>query len=232
MKLPVAGLLLASVLLAALVPSSAGAVLQSPPQSNESQAFSSSESTLGKPLELSPIQSEEAERYEVTLITGDVVVVSIAPGGEKGIAIMPADPRAGQSFHVLERPVGRWASGQKDSSKEETPEVINNTYVIPGDVDLTRLDIELFNIDYLIKEKYYELSYLPVLLVAESKTRTTDVRAMGLEVEAVAESVDYHSMFSTVSAQLSLENIAGSYKTMMKLDYILIANQQEIKRYE
>ncbi len=118
------GLLIIMGLLAALVLGSAGAVLQSQPQSNWSQESSFSESTPGDPLELSSTQSEEAERYEVTLITGDVVVVSIAPDDEKGTAIIAADPGAGQSFHVLERPVSKRVSGQKDSSKEETTEVI------------------------------------------------------------------------------------------------------------
>ena len=63
---------------------------------------------------------EETERYEVTLITGDIVVVSVTADGHKNIGILPAENNTAGNFRMVDRPSG--SSG-------------TNTYVIPNDID-------------------------------------------------------------------------------------------------
>jgi len=70
-----------------------------------------------------------AKVYNITLITGDVVLAWVAENGTVlSIAIEPAHPaKLGQNFLVLK--------------------IFNSTYVIPSDVDVRKFDLELFNVD-------------------------------------------------------------------------------------
>ena len=144
------------------------------------------------------------EKYEVTLITGDVVMVSTMPNGEKGIAISPANSETSQNFWTIEKPT---ADGK-------------DTYVIPGNVDLTKFDIELFNIDYLIREKYYQLSYLPVMIVAKPDTSAAGKKVINNQVTAIAESSNDYPLFATMSAELTLKNISNAYSTLTGLSNV------------
>lgn len=85
------------------------------------------------------------EIYEVYLITGDKVYVYNTSSGLKVGSIKPADPQ-----------------------RKNTDYIIINTgesiYVIPKDVDLNKFDKELFNVAYLVKNKYYNKTYLPIII--------------------------------------------------------------------
>jgi subtilisin family serine protease len=83
----------------------------------------------------------------VTLITGDVVVATIFPDGRKSFAVEPADPTE------------QFASFTQG----------NDTYIIPSSARLDKLDMNLFDVDYLLREKYYELPYLPLLVTSTSR---------------------------------------------------------------
>ncbi|MFZ8788039.1 MAG: hypothetical protein ACO2OZ_00015 [Acidilobaceae archaeon] len=80
------------------------------------------------------------------MITGDIVFAMVAENGiVLSVSIHPADPtKLGQNFLVLK--------------------MRNFTYVIPSSVNLSKFDLELFNIDLLIKEGYSELPYIPVII--------------------------------------------------------------------
>uniref|UniRef100_A0A7J3ZAF9 Peptidase S8/S53 domain-containing protein n=1 Tax=Ignisphaera aggregans TaxID=334771 RepID=A0A7J3ZAF9_9CREN len=104
----------------------------------------------------------------VTLITGDAVLAMVAENGTVlAISIYPADPgKLGQNFLVLK--------------------MRNSTYVIPSSVSLSTFDIELFNIDLLIREGYAELPYIPVIIqgydVATVNALAAQLTARGLKV--------------------------------------------------
>jgi subtilisin family serine protease len=107
-------------------------------------------------------QAVEGRLYNVTLITGDVVLAMVADNGTVlSVSIYPSDPtKLGQNFLILK--------------------IRNSTYVIPSNVNLHVFDLELFNIDLLIREGYAELPYIPLIVQsgttvnALAKQLTTD----------------------------------------------------------
>ena len=135
----------------------------------------------------------------VTLITGDIIIVSTLPDGRRGFAIKPADStKLGQNFQIIETPKG--------------------TYIFPEGIDLSKVDKELFNIDYLIREEYCNLTYMPVLVdykdeeekifgVAEQKE---------LEKEVNITIVKSYRSIPTFSAKLSFEGINETFKTLVE----------------
>jgi len=104
----------------------------------------------------------------VTLITGDTVLAMVAENGTVlSVSIHPSDPhKLGQNFLVLK--------------------MRNSTYVIPSGIDLNIFDIELFNIDLLIREGYAELPHIPVIIqgydVATVNKLATQLTANELKV--------------------------------------------------
>jgi subtilisin family serine protease len=89
--------------------------------------------------------SSERHSKAVTLVTGDTLFITTAePGGPYSFILKPAEPTKGQSFQAFDTPEGY--------------------YVIPDSVNLKKLDIELFNIRYLMEEGYYLLPSLPVII--------------------------------------------------------------------
>ena len=135
----------------------------------------------------------------VTLITGDVVIVSILPDGRRGFAIKPADPtKLGQNFQII-----------------KTPKV---TYIFPEEIDLSKVDKELFNIDYLIREEYCNLTYLPVLVDYKDKEEKVFgvAEQKELEKEVNITIVKSYRAIPTFSAKLSFEGIDETFKTLVE----------------
>ena len=118
----IAILVLALVMILPLSPVSASAASTSVTQLTHVQALF--------PLDF----SEREEVKEVTLISGDKVIVFTAPDGEKQYIFYPAARESYQGYHTLRK--GGY------------------TYIVPGGVDLSRFDLELFNIDYLLQQEY------------------------------------------------------------------------------
>ncbi|MEM2529339.1 MAG: S8 family serine peptidase, partial [Ignisphaera sp.] len=96
------------------------------------------------------INGEEIKaRYEVKLVTGDIVTAGIIEDNKTTrvviLGVRPYDPRKlNRSFKTIE---------DKDG-----------VYVIPDDVNLQKADRNLFNIKYLIEEQYYNMSKTPVII--------------------------------------------------------------------
>ena len=117
---------------------------------------------------LDPIAPADAQvgAYEVTLISGDVVLVTVASDGPKQYRVRPADPASSTTFRIFEYGQG--------------------TYVIPTGLDMGKLDAELFNVAYLTREGFHEMDSLPVIIstVDESRLTVTEdaIRAYGGEV--------------------------------------------------
>jgi subtilisin family serine protease len=135
----------------------------------------------------------------VTLITGDIVIVSTLPTGRRGFAIKHADStKSEQNYQIIETPKG--------------------TYIFPEGIDLSKVDKELFNIDYLVKEEYCNLTYLPILVDYKDKEEKVFGVAEQKELEKVVNITivkSYHSI-PTFSAKLSFEGINRTFKTLVE----------------
>ena len=135
----------------------------------------------------------------VTLITGDVVIVTTLPDGKRGFAIKSADPtKLGQSFQIFKIPKG--------------------TYIFPEGIDLSKVDKELFNIDYLVREEYCNLTYLPVLVDYKDKEEKVFGVAEQKELEKGVNItiVKSYRSIPTFSAKLSFEGIDETFKTLVE----------------
>ena len=111
--------------------------------------------------------------HEVTLITGDVVVVTILPDGEKQLQVKSADATSPQALRLLE-----------DGTA---------TLLAPLGAGLAKLDAAFFNVDYLIEAGYHESDSLPVIIAATEGARLDLIE---IEIEG------HGAMVCRVSAQL------------------------------
>jgi len=204
--------LIVLALLVSLVPAGTSTATQSSPESYSAKEPGTPVRAVPAPLESESPPPENTDYHEVTLITGDVVIVWTAPTGERGIAIRPANPEPGQSFLVVEHPAG---TAGVDRSPPNT-----DTYVFPDGVDFGRLDMELFNVDYLIREDYHELAYLPVLVSSKELVGVRGLDTIENSIAAVADSFDAYPWLSTVATQLSLETVSNAYQTLLELDVV------------
>ena len=99
--------------------------------------------------------------YEVTLITGDTVVVTEAEDGTRSYRVRRADAAGATAFRRIEEAAG--------------------TYVMPAGRGIEKLHRELFNVSYLIKEGYDQKANVPVIVEATDVSR---VAALTKVVEA------------------------------------------------
>jgi subtilisin family serine protease len=147
----------------------------------------------------SNVTNEVTQVCTVTLITGDVVIVTTLPDGKRGFAIKSADPtKLGQSFQIFKIPKG--------------------TYIFPEQIDLSKVDKELFNIDYLIREEYCNLTYLPVLVDYKDKEEKVFgvAEQKELEKDVNITIVKSYRAIPTFSAKLSFEGINETFKTLVE----------------
>jgi len=100
---------------------------------------------------------------EVTLITGDTVVVTATAEG--------------RSSYLVRR------TGQASITAFDSHTTRHGTYVAPVGHDTAKLDDELFNVDYLIAEGYHREDSLPVIVAAvdagATRRVTTAIEAYG-----------------------------------------------------
>jgi len=145
-------------------------------------------------LEVSEAQTEEV--CQVMLITGDVVTVVTSPDGQRSFAISPAEPdKLGQHFLTI---------------KEN-----DNTYIIPDGIDLEKLDMELFNIDYLVDEEYYKESSLPLLVSYLPSLPESEVQSLEGTISALGQETELHQQVCTISTRLAYSRIFTSYNNLM-----------------
>lgn len=141
-------------------------------------------------------EAQTEEVCQVTLITGDVVTVIASPDGERSFAISPADPNElGQHFLTINED--------------------GNTYIIPDEVDLQKLDRELFNIDYLVDEAYYSEPSLPLLVSYTPSLPKSRVESLKDKISALGQETELHEEVNTISTRLAYKNISASYNNLM-----------------
>ena len=96
--------------------------------------------------------------FKAPLITGDIVYVANTSKGLRVVSIEPADPtRKGQGFRILE--------------------LGEHVYVIPSYVDLRKYDLSLFDVTYLVKEGYGNLTSYPIIVKAPSWAAAASIAA-------------------------------------------------------
>ena len=133
---------------------------------------------------------QETAVYKVTLITGDIVLVTISSDGRRAFAVQPVDPK--EEFFSFKRG--------------------NDTYIVPSSAPLEKLDLNLFNIDYLLREKYYGLAYLPVLVSSDSASN-----AQSLASDAKISGSVTH-VFKTIpafAARAKIVDVRGLYQSLL-----------------
>ncbi|UCH51805.1 MAG: S8 family serine peptidase, partial [Chloroflexota bacterium] len=134
---------------------------------------------------------------QVTLITGDVVTVTANDDGQRSFAVTPANPnQLGQHFLTINQ--------GKD------------TYIIPDGIDLKKLDMELFNIDYLIDEEYDEEPSLPLLVSYTPKLTKSQAQSLQGKVTALGKGTKLHESVHTLSTRFNYTDIAASYSNLIK----------------
>ena len=141
-------------------------------------------------------ETQAEEVCQVTLITGDVVTVATNSDGQRSFAISPAEPdRLGQHFLTIK---------QHD-----------NTYIIPDGVDLEKLDRELFNIDYLVNEEYYQELSLPLLVSYAPGLTKPKVQSLKSKISALSKETELHEEVCTIFTRLAYKNISASHSSLM-----------------
>jgi len=109
-----------------------------------------------KNFETSSTKFKFNETFKVTLVTGDVVYVANTSKGLQVVSIEPADSsKKGQGFQVL-------SQGE-------------HLYVIPSYVNLKKYDLSLFDVAYLVKEKYENSTFYPFIVKASSSMVTASI---------------------------------------------------------
>ena len=101
-----------------------------------------------------PYTLSSDESVVVTLITGEVLEVTASETGETQINAVQGNAAGVQIY-------------RKRGDK----------YVMPRGADLQRLDAELFNVDYLIRERFQVLIQFPLSVAGVSELKTQLVEA-------------------------------------------------------
>jgi subtilisin family serine protease len=137
----------------------------------------------------------------VTLVTGDVAIVSELPGKQLGIAIARADP------NNVRRGFQKIAN-------------LKGTYVIPTDISLGKLDLELFNVEYLAREGYDKMKSLPVLVTTSSMSVQAEQSiARGIETFGGRVKASFEGI-STLALDLPVSKLGNSFSSLLEQPYV------------
>jgi len=110
--------------------------------------------------------TDKATVTNITLITGDTIAVYNVSGKITYSILQDNTTVIHKNYQIINSPRG--------------------TYFIPDNVDLKKLDMELFNIDYLIKENYSDLNYIPAIMTFETVKYPIIEDIFGVQVKGTA----------------------------------------------
>ena len=133
----------------------------------------------------------EAKILHVVLVTGDVVTVTQYPSGRRSFAVRGVE--ANEAFAIFT--------------------IRNETYVVPQSANLKKLDLTLFNIDYLLREEYFNLDSVPVLISSASTVWSSSV-AKDPSVKGFVKKV--FKSIPAIAAKATFEEVRNLYKALMK----------------
>ncbi len=144
-------------------------------------------------------QSDKSgDTQDLMLISGDRFLVKQIENVDKKPIIFPSDQIEDlNNFHELK--------------------IKNNNYLIPKNIDLEKIDIEFFNIDYLIENEYYKLDYIPVIIeLKDSRSEVNNIcRSSFLDDTSLLKtdrlikentmSRNYYSIANLVASKISIK---------------------------
>ncbi len=140
---------------------------------------------------------DEAGMLNITLITGDTVAAHNI-SGKVTYSILPSKTGISRNYQIIKSPQG--------------------TYFIPDDADLKRVDMELFNIDYLLEEGYDNLGFIPVMMTFESiPDRKKGIGAqgiMGLDKARGIKISNIHERIGVAAARLDKEDTGYAFNSL------------------
>jgi subtilisin family serine protease len=170
-------------------------------------AFSTSPTSINSKNEIGLKNFHEEKQskkfYELTLITGDIIEVAVINNTKfEIIGIKPADPK-------------------KLNKGYRTWEDENGLYVLPSDVDIRKVDIELFNVKYLIKEGYYNLTQLPIMVITEEPKviAQNDIEKTIKEQKYGVIGAKY-KILPAISSKLDLKKIKEAFSSIISKKYV------------
>jgi subtilisin family serine protease len=147
---------------------------------------------VGILLIISPILHVEGElTYKVKLIDGSTVYVSNETGFLQVTGISPAER------HII------W----RDSK---------GLYVVPKDINLSRFDIQLFNVEYLLKEGYYNMSFIPVIVVFSSLNQSA--LEIALESENLGKITAKYTIIPAVAAVIYTNSTERAFQKLSNVN--------------
>jgi subtilisin family serine protease len=133
----------------------------------------------------------EPKVFHVVLVSGDVVTVTQYPSGRRSFAVQGTERNEGFAIFTIR----------------------NETYVVPQDANLKKLDLSLFNIDYLISEEYFKLDVTPLLISSDSKDSASKL-AKDPDVKGFVSKV--FKSVPAIAAKAKFADIRKLYKSLMK----------------
>jgi len=128
--------------------------------------------------------------YKVTLVTGDIVLVTISSDGRRNFAVEPVDPKE------------KFLSFKKG----------NDTYIVPSSARLDKLDLNMFNIDYLLREKYHKLTYFLVLVSSDS---TSAVQSLAADPAIRGSVTRLFKIIPAFAARVKTSDVRGLYRALV-----------------
>ena len=129
--------------------------------------------------------------YKVVLIDGSTVYVSNETGFLQVTGISP------EMKHAI------W----RDSS---------GLYVVPRDVNLSKFDIQLFNINLLIKEGYYNMSAIPVIIILNSSQEL--LLEETFRKEGIGRIITKYTIIPGIAALIYANSTERAFKELAKVD--------------
>jgi subtilisin family serine protease len=135
----------------------------------------------------------------LVLVTGDIVTVSQYPSGRRSFAVEGVD--ANEGFVIFS--------------------IRNETYVVPSDANLKKLDLSLFNIDYLLREEYFKLDFTPLLIssdanLAISSTAKDKANKLANDPDIKPFVTKAFKSIPAFAAKTKFKDVRDFYKSLMK----------------
>ncbi len=140
--------------------------------------------------------SNNVSNINITLITGDTVA-AYNISGNVTYSILPAKTGMNRTYQIMVSPQG--------------------TYFIPNNVDLKKVDMELFNVEYLLKEDYTNLSFIPVMMTLESNPNAKN----GIDAQEIAgidkhiKIISTHKKIGVTVARLDKKDTGPAFDTLL-----------------
>jgi len=137
------------------------------------------------------------ETFRVSLVTGDVVYVTNTSRGLHVVSVDPADPsKMGQGFQIL-------SLGE-------------HLYVIPSYVNIKKYDLGLFDVGYLVKENYGNLSYYPIIVKTLNKGVSASILSNAEKVGAQGKLVSSSLNLASIKVRNEKASLADLFNQVLE----------------